>query len=93
MQKGWDETMRRVMLTTVDNPYDPFDNFTEWYEYDTRAGHHSTAFLARLTFTSDQLSEEQQQLDTEKAIDEIVFENVSGVHRKVTREIPETSGD
>ena len=93
MQKGWDETMKRVMLTTVDNPYDPFDNFTEWYEYDTRAGHHSTAFLARLTFTSDQLSEEQQQLDTEKAIDEIVFENVSGVHRKVTREIPETSGD
>ena len=93
MQKGWDETMRRVMLTTVDNPYDPFDNFTEWYEYDTRAGHHSTAFLARLTFTSDQLSEEQQQLDTEKAIDEIVFENVSGVHRKVAREIPETSGD
>lgn len=75
------------MLTTIDNPYDPFDNYDEWFAYDDRMGYHSPSLLARITVTSDELSEEDQQLDIEKAIDEIVKENVLGLFKKVTREI------
>jgi hypothetical protein len=75
------------MLTTVDNPYDPFTQFDEWYAYDERSGYHTTSLLARITVTSHELSEADQSLAIELAIDEIVSENVSGVHRKVTRKV------
>jgi hypothetical protein len=77
--------MAESMLTTVDNPYDPFTQFDEWYNFDTRAGYNTSALLARIVRTSDELSEPQQSLAIELAIDEIVRENVSGMHRKVTK--------
>lgn len=72
------------MLTTVDNPYDPFTQYEEWYAFDIRAGYHSTELLARIVVTSDELSDADQSVAIELAIDEIVRENVSGMHRKVT---------
>jgi hypothetical protein len=77
--------MAEHMLTTVDNPYDPFTQFDEWYRYDLAAGYDSTGLLARIVVTSDSLSEGDQSLAIEQAIDEIVRENVSGVHRKVAQ--------
>lgn len=73
----------RVMLTTIDNPWDPFTHYDEWYQYDEHAGYHSTALLARVAITSDELSENDQLMAYEQAVDEIVRENVSGIHRKV----------
>ncbi len=73
------------MLTTVDNPYDPFTQYDEWYAFDYAAGYHTPSFLARIVKTSDELSEADQQLAICDAIDEIVKENVLGVYRKVTR--------
>lgn len=72
------------MLTTVDNPYDPFTQFNEWFAYDTRKGYHTSSFLARVVKSSDSLSEADQDLALEEAIDEIVKENVSGLYKKVS---------
>lgn len=71
------------MLTTVDNPHNPWTHFDEWYAFDEAAGYHTTGLLARITITSDQLSETDQSVAIEAAIDEIVRFNVSGVHRKI----------
>lgn len=73
------------MLTTVDNPFDPFTQFTEWFAYDTAMGYHTAAFLARIAHTSDELSDADQRLAIQSAIEEIVRENVSGKHKKVSR--------
>ena len=73
------------MLTTVDNPYNPFTQFDEWYAFDEAAGYFTSGLLARIVRTSDDLSEADQSLAIEDAIDEIVRENVSGVHRKVSQ--------
>lgn len=72
----------QVMLTTVDNPFDPFEEFDDWYNWDESSGYHSTALLARVVISSDELSELDQRLAYEAGIDEIVKENVSGVHKK-----------
>lgn len=72
------------MLTTVDNPYDPLTQYDEWYAYDESSGYCSTGLLARIVITSDELSDADQMQAIELAIDEIVKENVSGVHRKVS---------
>jgi hypothetical protein len=75
------------MLTTTDNPYDPFTHFNEWFAWDQRAGYNSTSLLARIVKSSDELSDVDQALAIEQAIDEIVQENVTGMHRKVTRTV------
>jgi hypothetical protein len=73
------------MLTTVDNPFDPFTRFDEWLEYDSKMGYNTPAFLDRIARVSNDLSEPDQALAIQEAIDEIVYENVSGMWRKVSR--------
>lgn len=72
------------MLTTVDNPNNPHTDFDAWYAYDEAHGHHSTQLLARIVRTSDDLSEADQDAAIEAAIDEIVRENASGMHTKIS---------
>lgn len=71
------------MITTVDNPYNPFTHFDEWMAYDERSGYHTMSFMARLIHTSDELSEADQDVEIENVIDEMVRENVLGIYRKV----------
>lgn len=73
------------MLTTVDNPFDPFTQWREWLSWDTSRGYHTPGLLARIAKTSDELSEADQHDAVQDAIDEVVRENVSGMHRKVQR--------
>lgn len=84
-----DDTDRPVrpeyMLTTVDNPYDPFTQWDEWFAWDMNAGYHTPGLLARVAMVADDLSEGDQFLAVQDAIDEIVQENVLGVLRKVKR--------
>lgn len=81
--------MKVSMLTTIDNPHDPFEDYDAWYAYDTRAGHHTVSFLSRVATLSDELSEADWNLAVDAAIDEIVNENVSGLYRKITKEVAE----
>lgn len=72
------------MLTTVDNPFNPFTQFNEWLSWDTHAGYNTCSLLERIVRTSDDLSDTDQYLAIQKAIDEVVEENVTGTFRKVT---------
>ena len=71
------------MITTVDNPFNPRTKFDEWNAWDVHAGYHTLALLGRIINTSDDLSEPDQELAIDLAIDEIVKENVSGMHKKI----------
>lgn len=73
------------MLTTVDNPFDPFTRFDEWLAYDTRLGYGTASMLDRIAFVSGDISEPDQKLAIQQAIDEVVAENVSGMWKKVYR--------
>jgi len=73
------------MLTTLDNPYNPFTQYDEWYALDESLGHHSTGLLARYTITSDDLSNLDQEIAVSQAIDDVIKENPYGIHRKVTK--------
>lgn len=74
------------MLTTKDNPYNPFTEFDAWIAFDNRMGYNTTALLARLAFLPDDLPESYETLIIQDTIDEIVNENVSGMWIKVSRE-------
>lgn len=81
--------IHEVMLTTLDNPFDPFNQFDLWFAFDESKGYNSCSYLARIAKTSDDLSEADNAVAIEKAIDEIVQLNISGVAKKVTRTIEE----
>jgi hypothetical protein len=73
------------MLTTVDNPFDPFTQFDQWYEWDERSGYRTSGLLARIVTTSDELSEVDQELAIDQAMQQVADLNVSGMHRIVTQ--------
>jgi len=73
------------MLTTVDNPFDPFTQWDEWFAWDAAAQYHTPGLLARITRQSADLSESDQHLAVQQAIDECVEINALGVLRKVKR--------
>ncbi len=77
--------MEDSMLTTSDNPFNPFIQFNEWYAFDVGKGYNTCAYLARIAKTSDQLSEKDEAIAIESAIDEIVKFNILGIYLKVTR--------
>jgi len=80
--------MKEAMLTTIDNPFNPFTQFDEWFAYDESKGYHSCSYLARITKSSDELSSFDEELAIESAIDEIVKMNILGLYKKVLRDDP-----
>ena len=77
--------MVQCALTTFDNPYDPFEQFTSWFLFDEEKGYHTTAYLGRVARTSDELSDEENQKEIEHAIDEIIKYNFQNIYKKVKR--------
>lgn len=78
--------MSKFMLTTFDNPYNPFDQFDQWYMFDMDKGYSSCSYLARIAQTSDQFTEQENDREVERAIDEIIKYDFQNIYRKVSEE-------
>ena len=76
---------KSCMLTTFDNPFDPFEQFTSWFLFDTEKGYNSCSYLARIARTSDQFTEEENDKEVERAIDEIIKYDFRNIYKKVTK--------
>ena len=76
------ENNAKFALTTIDNPYDPFTEFSDWLMFDNYKGYGSCAYLARIAHTSDQLSDEENNEEIERAIDEILENDFIGLYEK-----------
>jgi hypothetical protein len=77
------------MLSTIDNPHSPFDDYPAWLAYDQASGYNSGGFLARIAMASHQQSDADYDLAIEEAVDEIVKENVLGIFIKVEKDFPD----
>lgn len=79
--------MKTAMLTTVDNPFDPFDDFDSWFMYDSQKGYNSCGLLARIAHTSDGLSDVENEKEINRAIDEIIMYDPTNNYKKITKNI------
>ena len=79
--------MKVSFLTTIDNPYDPCDQFDQWFAYDTEKGYNTCGYLANIARTSPDASVADNQFAVEAAIDEIVAFNPTGWFKKIVKEI------
>ncbi len=75
-----------VALTTIDNPFNPFEQFNSWFLFDEEKGYHSCSYLGRIARTSEQLSDEENNSEIERAIDEIIKYDFRNIYKKVKRQ-------
>lgn len=74
-----------IMLTTIDNPFNPFTQYDAWQEWDEANGYFTCALLDRFVKSSDELSDYDQALAINQGINNLLKLNPTGKHRKVIR--------
>lgn len=72
------------MLTTIDNPFDPFEQFDSWFLFDVEKGYNTCSRLDRIAKTSDSMSEKEKEEAMNEAIDEIIKYDFLHIYRRVT---------
>ena len=75
------------MLTTIDNPYDPFEEFPLWFMYDVEKGYYTCNRLARIANFTDDMTDVEVAIETDRAIDEIIKFDVLNIYKKVKQNI------
>lgn len=78
--------MKRYALTTKDNPFNPITQFNEWFLFDIAKGYYTAAYLARIAQTSSLLTDYENSLEIERAIDEIIKYDFRKIYKKVSIE-------
>jgi len=64
--------MDNIAITTIDNPYNPFTEWDNWWTYDVTHGYMTCERLASITTLSDALSEEENAQSIEESIDKLI---------------------
>lgn len=77
---------QQCMLTTIDNPFDPFEQFRSWFLFDVEKGYNTCAYLGRIARTSEQMSDEENDIEVERAIDEIIKYDFLNIYKKVKKQ-------
>lgn len=79
--------MTQLALTTIDNPFDPFTEFSQWFSYDVSKGYNTCALLDRIAFTSELLSDEENFKQVNEAIDHWIATDPLNIYKKVQRDV------
>lgn len=74
-----------VMLTTYDNPFNPFEQFSSWFLFDVEKGYNTCSYLARIAKLSDEMSQQEEDEEVERAIDEIIKYDFMNIYKKVRK--------
>ena len=72
-------------ITTFDNPYDPFEQFTLWDLFDKEKGYYSNQKVARLVNFTEDMTEQEMFEENERAIDLLISLDFMNVLKKVYR--------
>ena len=68
------------MLTTVDNPYNPHDDYDKWMMWDQDHGYFTSEYLARLAQIDEEMDDESQEAVIKQAQKEIVEADASNTY-------------
>jgi len=77
---------KAFMLSTIDNPYDPFEQFTSWLLFDKEKGYNSSERLDRIAKVTDDMTDKEINEELERAIDEIIKHDFMNIFIKVQGE-------
>ena len=77
--------MKKVSITTIDNPYNPLTDFDHWFQFDTEKGYYTSSTIARLTHLRDDMTELEELEEVERAIDRLIEIDPLDIYIKVTQ--------
>lgn len=80
-----DKRLVDVMLTTVDNPYDPFEQYDLWESFDQENGYNTPSVLAQYADVSNSMTDSEQLYEISNAIDEILQDDLLLIYKKVEK--------
>ena len=77
-----------VMLTTIDNPYNPFVDYTQWMMFDKEMGYDTSERLMRVAqqYMFEGMSQVEQDKAVDKAMDDLIEIDILNVFVKGTEE-------
>ena len=70
-------------ITTLDNPFNPFTQFEDWYNWDELHGHHTCGLIDRVAETSESFTQDLNDSIKEAAIDSLM-DLFPGQYRKIS---------
>lgn len=71
------------MLTTVDNPFNPRDNYNSWLDWDQTNQYFTQEYLARVANIDADMDDDEVDERTDQAIEEIIENDVLNIYKKV----------
>ena len=78
---------KETMITTIDNPWNPFTNWDEWYAYDEWHGYHTCSLVDRLMpNTNVAISEKLYNDLLDDVNNDIVRLNPLGIYALITKD-------
>ncbi len=77
---------RRVSITTIDNPFNPLEDFDNWFLFDVEKGYYTSNKLGRLTNLTDEMTEKEENEEVERAIDRLIEIDPLDLYIKVVQE-------
>lgn len=81
------------MLSTKDNPFDPFNDFDNWYRFDCDHEYNSCGILARLYNNSEDLPPIVEARNIEAVIDSFITSDPTNNYVKVQKIVEIDYGD
>ena len=70
-------------LTTIDNPFDPFEQFDDWFMFDVEKGYNTCSYIDRIAKIKEDFTEKETNEEIERAIDEIITYDFQNIYKKV----------
>lgn len=77
----------KYMITTIDNPFDPFDQFSEWNDFDAEKGYYTCSKLARLADIHEGMTQVEEEKAMNDAIDKLIDIDFMNIYKRVSREL------
>lgn len=73
------------MLTTIDNPFNPFDQFIPWFMFDIEKGYYTCSKIARLVTIAEDMSQKEIDVAMDNAIDRLIEIDPLHIYIRVNR--------
>ena len=74
------------LLTTIDNPFDPFKDFPLWDSFDREKGHFTCDLIARLSQINGEMTQREEDAEYERVVDFIIYHDPHDKYKRFYRQ-------
>lgn len=72
-----------MMITTTDNPFNPINDYTNWYVWDCQQGYYTQDCLIQVAALNPDMSDAEEEAAIQQAIFTMLEDDVLGIYAVV----------